>query len=165
MRRTNNKQPSKPLYASLIHARFPRLQCPFDDDPCFPHSPNAITNFQILLLNAQWRISSSFTQFRLFKIKSRVTFAKYGWHEEWRMNETSTILQYTWITYEWNRASVFVSYKDFFEWKGTFQRGVSTIFPLEKEKFARRNERNNIGQITIEILKSFKSSIPTRKIN
>lgn len=82
-----------------------------------------------------------------------------------RMNETSTILQYTWITYEWNRASVFVNYEDFFEWKGTFQRGVSTIFPLEKEKFARRNERNNIGQIIIEILKTFKSSIPTRKIN
>lgn len=82
MRRTNNKQPSKPLYASLIHARFPRLQCPFDDDPCFPHSPNAITNFQILLLNAQWRISSSFTQFRLFKIKSREIWMTRG-YQEW----------------------------------------------------------------------------------
>lgn len=164
MRRTNNKQPSKPLYASLIHARFPRLQCPFDDDPCFPHSPNAITNFQILLLNAQWRISSSFTQFRLFKIKSREIWMTRG-YQEW----TKPLRYYSTLELHTNGielpSSFNVSYEDFFEWKGTFQRGVSTIFPLEKEKFARRNERNNIGQITIEILKSFKSSIPTRKIN
>lgn len=140
MRRTNNKQPSKPLYASLIHARFPRLQCPFDDDPCFPHSPNAITNFQILLLNAQWRISSSFTQFRLFKIKSRVTFAKYGWHEEWRMNETSTILQYTWITYEWNRASIFIQrqLRRFFRVKRDVSKRCFYYFSFGERKICKK---------------------------